>query len=143
MLRDLVLRYFYVISPEEHFLIQTLVVDIAHLGKVILSPPVDANDARLLANNLHRQLMPPQGNMVPVKLFYVTALTEFTLWATEECQLFHLYAPIFAAAFNRVWREIGCSCQDAAGESWMNILFNANPLIYGLMYVFFLPRKSQ
>ncbi|KAF8592988.1 hypothetical protein BDV93DRAFT_591905, partial [Ceratobasidium sp. AG-I] len=86
------------------------------------TPPVDAANADGLANALLRQLSFRESNGIPIKMRYIEVLTEYTHAAIERSGLFHLYAPTFVAAFDRLTYELDRSCQEGDGECWQNTL---------------------
>lgn len=136
MLRQMAIRFFLHSSPSERHVLGALLHTISlKVSAPAISPPIDGIDAEGLAIALAQQLSLRQSNETSINMRYTTVITEYTLTAIERSGLFHLYAPMLVAAFDRVWYEMDRSCQKPSGECWQNILLFANLLVYALGYV--------
>lgn len=130
------IQYFLQSSFIEYHVLGALLQTIAvRVSTSRFAISTDGTNAEGLTSALIRQLSLPRSNGMAVNIRNTAVLTEYTLNAIERSRLFHLYAPTFVAAFDRVWYELDRSCREPGGECWQNISVFANLLVCELQYV--------
>lgn len=137
MYRDMVVRYFLAASPAEHFVMDTLMEDMAREGWIVFSDPMNNPDAEFIATTVVRQLSLRHDSRAPIRLRYTKIHTDFAIQAVETFKQLNLHIPIFLAAFERLWYEMVRTSQHSFGESWETILLYATLLFDASVWVFF------
>ncbi|KAF8597287.1 hypothetical protein BDV93DRAFT_610474 [Ceratobasidium sp. AG-I] len=131
-LRDVAFRRFLGSKDQEHFVMQALVNEFAGLIQPPKDhrPPVDRIDAQTVTSALVKKLSPRQTSSNPVKIRYLTLLTDYALQVTAHSGL-HYWCRIFEAGFHRLWREFNLNSKSPGKDipeqimSYATLLLNA------------------